>query len=137
MKKPCAGQRISATIGKIPSGGERTGLLQNGSTDQNSSTEALKNSRTLECATRNSARDFCFFFGFSSSGVLEFWHPYFSTASNTPDQSLRRGSTKRFWHRSRNTSQALSIGRSFSAASKSAIALSKSCAKYFCNATSY
>src|SRR5271165_3275588 len=38
MKTPCAGQRISATIGKIPSGGERTGLLQNGSTDQNSST---------------------------------------------------------------------------------------------------
>src|ERR1700747_441838 len=30
MNKRCAGRRISATTGKTPSGGERTGLLRNG-----------------------------------------------------------------------------------------------------------
>jgi hypothetical protein len=62
---------------------------------------------------------------------------YFSAASYTPDQSLRRGFTARFWQRSCNTSPALSMGLSFSAASKRGIAPSKSWAKYFFNAISY
>jgi len=47
------------------------------------------------------------------------------------------GFTARFWHRSCNTSPALSMGLSFSAASKRGIAPSKSWAKYFFNAISY
>src|SRR5271157_6484028 len=70
MKKRCARQRISATIGKTPSGAERTGLLQNGSTKKNSSTQALKDSRMVRCEIRREI-----FVSSSASRVLEFLSP--------------------------------------------------------------
>ena len=42
---------------------------------------------------------------------------YFSAASNTPDQSLRCGSTTSFWDRIRKTA-GLSVGRTRSATSR-------------------
>src|SRR5271166_7013489 len=73
MKKRCAGQRISATIGKTPSGGERTGLLQNGRHKpalKHSSTQELKDSRMVRREIRREI-----FVSSSASRVLEFLSP--------------------------------------------------------------